>query len=670
MHRPNTTFDIFLNASLPPSAPDVQGQRGHLKDRFEQGSASNEGSDRTFLWTATLEVPLEVDLPDGYPSGAFQTTIYVPDSNGTPYTVVFTERERDFRGNDFKRVYLIKGINVALTVEEVDGNPSYTSTTKLLFNQADGFTLSQPAANQAQVSLASASPSQKGAMDTAAQSFQGLKTFITSIVVGRHTNDYQLYLDRGSGVIGLAIQTYASGSYTHNLIWAKSFADFDGFTRLAIGLAPNLATGAGVCLELSSEYDSAAMSYFAVMDGDGNIYSGTTGTFAGLEVAGGLIVGDPDDFEIDAGDIPDLSGTYALASHTHTSSDITDFTAAVQAVGDARYSLLVHSHAFADITATPTTLSGYGITDGQPLDGDLTALAALSGTNTIYYRSAANTWTAVTIGSNLTFAGGTLSASGGGSGTVTSVAMTVPSILSVSGSPITTSGTFAVTLENQSANTVFAGPTSGGAATPTFRALVVADLPDFNGFSTASVADGDQFPFSDVSATANKKIAASTLRQYMVPPGTVMHYAGSSTPSGWLNCDGSAVSRSTYADLFSAIGTTWGAGNGSTTFNVPDLRGRAIVGVGTGSGLSARNLGSSGGNETHTLATGEIPAHSHGPGLGSHFLVRNNGASSYAISTAGANIDTENCTGTASAGGGGSHNNMQPFANLYHIIKT
>jgi len=65
---------------------------------------------------------------------------------------------------------------------------------------------------------------------------------------------------------------------------------------------------------------------------------------------------------------------------------------------------------------------------------------------------------------------------GGGSGTVTSVAMTVPSILTVSGSPITTSGTLALALANQSANTVFAGPSSGGAAAPTFRALAAADV--------------------------------------------------------------------------------------------------------------------------------------------------------------------------------------------------
>lgn len=79
---------------------------------------------------------------------------------------------------------------------------------------------------------------------------------------------------------------------------------------------------------------------------------------------------------------------------------------------------------WSNVTSKPTTLAGYGISDGitaaavaagyQPLDADLTALAALSGTDTIYYRSAASTWSAVTIGSNLTFSGGTLSASGGG----------------------------------------------------------------------------------------------------------------------------------------------------------------------------------------------------------------------------------------------------------------
>lgn len=66
------------------------------------------------------------------------------------------------------------------------------------------------------------------------------------------------------------------------------------------------------------------------------------------------------------------------------------------------------------------------------------------------------------------------------------------------------------------------------------------------------------------------------------PVGMVSPFAGSSAPTGWLICDGSAVSRSTYAALFALIGTTYGAGNGSTTFNLPDLKGRGVIGVGAG----------------------------------------------------------------------------------------
>lgn len=66
-----------------------------------------------------------------------------------------------------------------------------------------------------------------------------------------------------------------------------------------------------------------------------------------------------------------------------------------------------------------------------------------------------------------------------------------------------------------------------------------------------------------------------------MPTGATVPFAGPTAPEGWLLCDGSAVSRTTYADLFAAIGTTWGAGDGSTTFNIPDMRGRIPRGVAT-----------------------------------------------------------------------------------------
>ena len=95
--------------------------------------------------------------------------------------------------------------------------------------------------------------------------------------------------------------------------------------------------------------------------------------------------------------------------------------------------------------------------------------------------------------------------------------------------------------------------------------------------------------------------------------GIVQMFAGATPPIGWLECDGSAVSRETYATLFAAIGTTWGAGDGSTTFNLPDLRGRAPIGAGTGSGLSARTLGNKVGTENAVIPyhTHSIPNHVH-----------------------------------------------------------
>lgn len=95
------------------------------------------------------------------------------------------------------------------------------------------------------------------------------------------------------------------------------------------------------------------------------------------------------------------------------------------------------------------------------------------------------------------------------------------------------------------------------------------------------------------------------------PPGMLAPYAGGSAPTGWLLCDGAAVSRSTYANLFAAIGTAYGAGNGSTTFNVPDLRGRTPVGR---NGGSFPTLGGTGGAETVTLTAAQsgLPSHNHG----------------------------------------------------------
>lgn len=90
------------------------------------------------------------------------------------------------------------------------------------------------------------------------------------------------------------------------------------------------------------------------------------------------------------------------------------------------------------------------------------------------------------------------------------------------------------------------------------------------------------------------------------PTGTVVSYAKNAAPTGWLLCDGSAVSRTTYAALFSVIGTTYGTGNGSTTFNLPNLVNRMVVGSGSSYAIAA-----TGGEATHKLTVAELAQHDH-----------------------------------------------------------
>lgn len=89
--------------------------------------------------------------------------------------------------------------------------------------------------------------------------------------------------------------------------------------------------------------------------------------------------------------------------------------------------------------------------------------------------------------------------------------------------------------------------------------------------------------------------------------GEIKLFGGSTIPGGWLVCDGSAVSRTTYAALFSVIGTTYGSGNGSTTFNLPDFKGRMAIGVGNSgvSGDGYNSLGAKSGEITHKHTVGE-----------------------------------------------------------------
>jgi len=116
-------------------------------------------------------------------------------------------------------------------------------------------------------------------------------------------------------------------------------------------------------------------------------------------------------------------------------------------------------------------------------------------------------------------------------------------------------------------------------------------------------------PWRTFTPSGQEKVAQQGIAT--VPIGTMVAFGGTAAPSGWLFCDGSNVSRTTYADLFAAIGVTWGPGDGSTTFKLPDLRGRSLLGAGVGAGLTSRVAGATGGEEKHQLLLAETVPHYH-----------------------------------------------------------
>lgn len=189
------------------------------------------------------------------------------------------------------------------------------------------------------------------------------------------------------------------------------------------------------------------------------------------------------------------------------------------------------------------------------------------------------------------------------------------------------------------------------------------------------------------------------------PTGAILDFAGATAPTGFLFCDGSAVSRTTYAALFAVLGTTWGAGDGSTTFNVPDLRGRSTIGVGQGSGLTNRVLAAIGGEENHVLSIAELAAHTHVQDAHTHTQSAHSHTDSghtheqfYSnVTYAGGGGTLKQVAGSGtfllggqgsaalnsvapaiqaatpinqSTGGDGAHNTMQPFVVVTKIIKT
>lgn len=188
---------------------------------------------------------------------------------------------------------------------------------------------------------------------------------------------------------------------------------------------------------------------------------------------------------------------------------------------------------------------------------------------------------------------------------------------------------------------------------------------------SAGALDGSEWLYMVQDSMSTKVAVTDLMTAVGFAPGDIKLSAAAAVPAGWLACDGSAVSRSTYAKLFTAISTSYGAGDGSTTFNLPNLLGRVPVGAGKGSGLSARALGNTGGEETHLLVSGELPA------LMNSVAVPIDTTSDYGAgwdntSVLGGSDGSDNSLTLNFVGGGLGevHNNMQPFSVVKYLIKT
>ncbi len=272
---------------------------------------------------------------------------------------------------------------------------------------------------------------------------------------------------------------------------------------------------------------------------------------------------------------------------------------------------------------------------------------------------------------------------------------------------ITTSSVNGISMTNTGNTTALSVNQQGIADIVNFKdndssALIVKDGGTV-GINTSSPSSTYKL---DVNGKSNVSDGVYQAGFLLVPPGAIMPYAASSAPGGWLICDGSAVSRTTYSALFALIGSQYGNGDGVNTFNLPNMKGRMIVGYNS-TDSNFDSLGEAGGSKTATLTTNELPAHTHTgttstDGLHNHGITdpghrhsfdtinddyNNSGTNPPGFSADSAGLKTwfttTNTTGitinndgshnhtftTASTGSGNAFAIMNPYITLNYIIK-
>ena len=506
-----------------------------------------------------------------------------------------------------------------MIIREVDGVPTYTHVSTLSFDQADGFALSQPSPDEVRIDINAVSEAGAGVISAMVQTDLGGANALTRMFTQanvRHVLSIAAAVGATTTEDRFALSGTATSGLHETFLWgARDKITFEIGESNFVNFKPAFYFG-GRSHQPVDQVDFDILVRTAPL---------TWATAASATIAGMIFA----------------KGLYTGGAFLTTTASISDYVPATDTLIGA---------AIAALLADPNPFPQYALlSDPNPFPVYLTqaegdALYAPIGVTQYTDEQAQDAVGGILVGSGdvpLSYADG------------------VPSITATLAN-VGTAGTYPkVTTDSK-------GRVTAGAA------LAVADLPPFNDFAGASTGEADSVPFYSIAAGANRMLTIADIRKLCTPPGTILPYAGGTIPSGFLACDGAAVSRTTFVRLFAAIGTTWNTFRGQgapagTDFRVPHLIGLATLGQGAavagGGGVgatSARALAAGGGVETHTLVTGEMPAHTH-----TYLDVTVAGAIPFSLGVTG----SFGAGPTGSTGGGGSHQNMQPFAAITWMIK-
>lgn len=392
----------------------------------------------------------------------------------------------------------------------------------------------------------------------------------------------------------------------------------------------------------TADTDAATKAYadsiFQGLDIKPSVRVATTGaniTLSGTQTIDGIAIVAGDRVLVKDQTTASQNGVYVVAAGAWTRAT------------DASSNATVTSGMYAFVSVgTQNASTGFVLTTPDPITVGTTALTF------VQFSGAGQ----IIAGSGLSKSGNTLSVVGTANRvTVSGTAVDIASNY-VGQTSITTLGTVTVGTWN---GTTIAVP-NGGTGAATLTGYV-------KGNGAAAMTAVATIPATDVTG----------LSAVSMMPGSIIMYASTATPAGYLLCQGQAVSRTTYAALFAVVNTAYGAGDGSTTFNVPNLLGRFPVMLNAAE-TEWSAIGQVGGEKTHTLTLAESPAHAHNftytgsPGTPFPQWALANSAypGSGSVSFTQSTPATSAKIGIDSQGGGTAHNNLPPYFSLNFLIKT